>query len=643
MENKENLKTSINLPKNEIENNKNNECSKLIPIKITIANQGIFIPNQNTKNTIFINDLETLNDSSFTNNFESISIKEKFRDSLSLGQSFHGSKTDLNIQKSESEKKKNFFKKKFNDSSIKKENNKLKKEINDLKKIISSMKDKESLYEIKILQLNDNYENLQKELFKLKKEFQLKEKEFLEKEEKLKNDIKNKETILNSLNNKIIYKNQIIQNFNSLINEKNFQINELNKKLNLKKKIDMNINNSTKSNYSYINSNKENENIDAIKNIKNNKNNYYIECQKNMNLEQFLKKFKLINKTKTKLVNLKRENKSMINIFQLNKIRNSNRDMGNSLQNNNNNLNHGHSKINKQKLIKNDISLKKKSKLNNKDIFNSKKNINAANEYFNNSSLNRQNMNNRNILRHISNFSCCYSFSNKLNDHTLSSQNTLFNEINNLSNNNLIQERNLKDDFLKRIFKNNKGMIKSSISDNTSSLLNIEGNEKNFKKKVNNNSLEFNLNNQEKKKNYININTKANNDNFFGDVEYYNKSIIQKNKIIKRKNNKLILLNNRKINNLSNITNQSFLNEIKTINSINTTTTKPNNCIKDRFRFKNNSLHFMNPIVDSNLNLTNNNSNKKNLDLSMNSFKTKEIRKINKNPINEYKIKKDFL
>ena len=163
MENKENLKTSINLPKNEIENNKNNECSKLIPIKITIANQGLFIPNQNTKNTIFINDLETLNDSSFTNNFESTSIKEKFRDSLSLGQSFHGSKTDLNIQKSESEKKKNFFKKKFNDSSIKKENNKLKKEKKKLKEENEKLKygKKEINNNINKNESNDNYDDFE--------------------------------------------------------------------------------------------------------------------------------------------------------------------------------------------------------------------------------------------------------------------------------------------------------------------------------------------------------------------------------------------------------------------------------------------------------------------------------------------------
>ena len=96
MEKKTQHKKVIPIPKNETGIKKRNEYLKLIPFHIPSANQAYLVPEQLKKNTIYINDLETLNDSSFTNNFEGISKEQQsFGDSISIIPSREGSKTSL--------------------------------------------------------------------------------------------------------------------------------------------------------------------------------------------------------------------------------------------------------------------------------------------------------------------------------------------------------------------------------------------------------------------------------------------------------------------------------------------------------------------------------------------------------------------
>ena len=89
-------KKNLNTPKNEL-GKKKNEYTKLIPFHIPSAKQVYFLPDQYKKNTVLINDLETLNDSSFTNNFDCVSNKDQqsLGDSLSIVTSRQGAKASL--------------------------------------------------------------------------------------------------------------------------------------------------------------------------------------------------------------------------------------------------------------------------------------------------------------------------------------------------------------------------------------------------------------------------------------------------------------------------------------------------------------------------------------------------------------------
>ena len=357
MENHSKMKTS-NIPKSDSGKNKKPDLTKLIPFNIAGIKQVYLIPEQNRNNMILINDLETLNESSITNNFEGLSIKDSLRDSFSVVQSPISSNVDQKDIGKNSSNNNELLKDGVN--KIEKENYLLKDEIKELNEKIETMKDKESLYEVKILHLKENNENLEKELISIKSDFNLQKKEFMEKMELLKNDIKNKEKILNSFHERIIY-------LNAIINEKDLKIKELSHKFkksnNSRKSIDINIanNNNNKNKLSILSSNKENENCNIVKSTKNNNRiNFYIDSQKNMNLRQFLIKYKLAGKTKSTITHPKRENQSMSNLFQLSNMRHTTThcDLTSRPQNQKYNINRNTNRNINKKFLK-DISLKK--------------------------------------------------------------------------------------------------------------------------------------------------------------------------------------------------------------------------------------------------------------------------------------------
>ena len=221
MENKTKNKNTSNIPICEIGNKKKNDCTKLIPLYISAANQAYFLPGQNKKNTIYINDLETLNESSLTNNIDCLSNKDiqSFGDSISLIHSRKGSKADLF-----EDKNKNVNLQKYQDELFK-------KEITDMKKNNNKLKEQESVNQTILLKMNENYKNLEQILNNLKKEFNIKENEYLQQIEQLKNDIKNKDIYLNTIQEKLMFNNKIIDNLNKVIKERDIKINELNKRL----------------------------------------------------------------------------------------------------------------------------------------------------------------------------------------------------------------------------------------------------------------------------------------------------------------------------------------------------------------------------------------------------------------------------
>ena len=563
MDKKSKEKIRLNIPKSMSRNKDNKDTSKykkLIPVNISNRNESFFGREGMGTNTIFINDIETLNESSsFLNNLESFSIKDGFKDSLSIIQSPQGSKLGSNSQRNDNEKfKENIFQKLKDELVIKeKENILLKNEINELRSNIKSMKDKESSNESKILNLNENIKKLERESLNAKNEYQLKEKKLLEEIEQLKNEVKNKEKIINMLQEKVINKSQIIKNLNDLINEKNIKINELYK--NFEKNY---LNHSRKNfestkinnkNFSFSGQNKENDNYNKINSIKNcnNKLSIYKNSQKKVSLNQYLKQYNFSTKPKRKILFPKRENQSMTNIFQLNQTRNSEtyHDQGPPLYVNNN------SKKDFQKKLKKTMNLKKQLNANNKEIFKLKQMKNKINTYenMNNSMKNKINVQNRNNLTHFSNISF-HSYSNRVAELTSSQEFGDIKKIINSSHINLAKERNLQDAFLRRLNKNNQKFIKTSFGDTTNSYINIDRteSEKNNKKFINN-SLE-NVSNLGKMKNsYFKNNIGANKDNLFriNDLNKVNKLF------------KIRFSNKKELNNQNKEYIKSFSNEMK--------------------------------------------------------------------------------
>lgn len=616
MENNSKSKIS-NIPKSNSGKNKKTDLTKLIPFNIAGIKQVYLIPEQNRNNMILINDLETLNESSITNNFEGLSIKDSFKDSFSAVQSpFSSNKEQKDLGKNNSNNNE-LFKDELNQKE--KENNLLRNEIKELKDKIESMKDKESLYEVKILHLKESNENLEKELINTKSDFNIQQKEFLEKIEVLKNDINNKEKILNSFHERIIY-------LNSIINEKNLKINELSHKFkknnNSRKSIDINIANTYNNNkLSILSSNKENESSNIVKSTKNNNRiNFFIDSQKNMNLRQFLIKYKLTGKTKSKITQPKRENQSMSNLFQLSNLRHTTThyNMTSRPQNQKYNINQN-SKRNMNKKVLKDISLKKQLNLSDKELFKLKHSISKTKTFENieNSMRNNMNIQKRNYIRQLTNISSC-SFSNRINEHTPSPENKIIKEkiyLNN--NNNSIYERNQREAFLKRLNKNNKKWNKTyfGAKANSKDILGLIESGRNKKNFTNNDSIDSNsINNCIKKKNiYCNINTGNNNDIYFAEFDNKIPKNSHKSKVFKNKYNEDFNQKGRTFSNQDKENTQTLLNTKKTLNNI-------NNSINHKFKNKKNKL-----------NLSNNINNNKNLDLSVNSFNLKELSKYNKN------------
>ena len=196
-----------------------NEKQQLIPIKISLVKNIFKYPKQTDKNIIYLNDIETLNDSSLTNNIEQNSIKYNINESLNLTQTINNSKT--NIEKNININQNNYLKNELIEKE--KENHLLKKEIFKLKEDLN-------LSQRNALKLKKFEQNYEKNLSDIKKEFQAKEKVLSKIIEKLKNEIKTKDYILNSFQEKIILQNQTIERLKIQLKRKENQINELNRK-----------------------------------------------------------------------------------------------------------------------------------------------------------------------------------------------------------------------------------------------------------------------------------------------------------------------------------------------------------------------------------------------------------------------------
>ena len=205
------------------------ERRSLIPINISLVKNIYTLPQQNEKNIIYINDIETLNDSSLTNNLEQTSIRYNQNDSLSLSNSNNSSKTKSKNTRIKNINHNNYIKNEL--IAKEKENILLKKEIFKLREDIN-------LLENKFSKSKQNEQNLEKNLIEIKKDFQIKENIAKKIIERLKNELKEKDNILNSLQEKIILKNKYIERLRIQLNKKENEINKLNQKL--KKNIDMN-------------------------------------------------------------------------------------------------------------------------------------------------------------------------------------------------------------------------------------------------------------------------------------------------------------------------------------------------------------------------------------------------------------------
>ena len=205
---------------------------KLLPVNISLIKNIFTIPQYKDKNIIYINDIETLNDSSsLTNNLEEGSIKYNQNDSLTLSQSNENRKVKSNKNKNTNHS--DYLKREL----ITKENENLilKKEIFKLREEINSNK-------IKLLKLQQYEQDFEKIINDMKKDFRAKEKANNKIIEKLKNEIKIKDHILNSFQETIIVKNQMIERFKVQLKKKDNQINELNRKI--RKNLEINYSNS---------------------------------------------------------------------------------------------------------------------------------------------------------------------------------------------------------------------------------------------------------------------------------------------------------------------------------------------------------------------------------------------------------------
>lgn len=487
MENKNSNSTldKINInPKTKIAKEKHN----LIPINISLVKNIFTLPQQKDKNIIYINDIETLNDSSITNNLEQTSIRYNQNDSLSLSNSNNSSKTKSKNIRVKNINQNNYIKNEL--IAKEKENILLKKEIFKLREDINLLQNKFS-------KSKQNEQNLEKNITEIKKDFQIKENLFKKLIEKLKNELKEKDYILNSFQEKIILKNQTIERMRVQLKKKENEINELNRKL--KKNLDMN--------YSIL-----------FKN--NSKNKIKQKSRANSGRESMNKKLNIskINKSnsKEKIINnnIKTNNILQIQQYHLNTQRENMK-----------NLNYIESS-NSQKVI----GLKKRSKLQSPILLETKYKKNNSKE-------------NKNKIRHHSYSDKVKENSKNLRDKKLSTDNNL----KNLKHIFLLQEKNNEDVFLKRYSNSNsnkskyfKQSIKSSYGDTTSSFLlpESENNRKNYK---------IDIPKLKKRKNNNSFNKLS--DNYYSNYSNSNNQYLeQKIQIIKRRFNDEVAQNLRKIN-----------------------------------------------------------------------------------------------
>ena len=406
------------------------ERRSLIPINISLVKNIFTLPQQNDKNIIYINDIETLNDSSLTNNLEQTSIKYNQNDSLSLSNSNNSSKTKPKNIRIKNIDQNNYIKNEL--IAKEKENILLKKEIFKLREDIN-------LFQNKFSKSKQNEQNLEKNLIEIKKDFQMKENIVMKLIEKLKNELKEKDYILNSLQEKIILKNKYIEKLRIQLNKKESEINKLNRKL--KKNIDIN--------YSRLYINKE-RNFSKNSKSKQRASSGRETTNKKINIS--------ISNSKEKTIN---ENKKSNNILHLQHY-NLNTQIENIK-----NFNYIESS-NSQKVI----GLKKRSKLQSPIILETK----------------YKNSNNKETKNKFKN----YSYSDKIREYSQKQcdKSISDNNLKNLKHIFLLQGKNNDDVFLKRYSNSNnnkskylKQSIKSYGCDTTSSFLSPDSeiNRKNYK------------------------------------------------------------------------------------------------------------------------------------------------------------------
>ena len=406
------------------------ERRSLIPINISLVKNIFTLPQQNDKNIIYINDIETLNDSSLTNNLEQTSIRYNQNDSLSLSNSNNSSKTKPKNIRIKNIDQNNYIK---NELIVKEKENIL------LKKEIFKLREDINLFQNKFSKSKQNEQNLEKNLIEIKKDFQMKENIVMKLIEKLKNELKEKDDILNSLQEKIILKNKCIERLRIQLNKKESEINKLNRKL--KKNIDMN--------YSRLYINKE-RNFSKNSKSKQRASSGRETTNKKINIS--------ISNSKEKTIN---ENKKSNNILHLQHY-NLNTQIENIK-----NFNYIESS-NSQKVI----GLKKRSKLQSPIILETK----------------YKNSNNKETKNKFKN----YSYSDKIREYSQKQcdKSISDNNLKNLKHIFLLQGKNNDDVFLKRYSNSNnnkskylKQSIKSYGCDTTSSFLSPDSeiNRKNYK------------------------------------------------------------------------------------------------------------------------------------------------------------------
>ena len=406
------------------------ERRSLIPINISLVKNIFTLPQQNDKNIIYINDIETLNDSSLTNNLEQTSIRYNQNDFLSLSNSNNSSKTKPKNIRIKNIDQNNYIK---NELIVKEKENIL------LKKEIFKLREDINLFQNKFSKSKQNEQNLEKNLIEIKKDFQMKENIITKLIEKLKNELKEKDYILNSLQEKIILKNKCIEKLRIQLNKKESEINKLNRKL--KKNIDIN--------YSRLYINKE-RNFSKNSKSKQRASSGRETTNKKINIS--------ISNSKEKTIN---ENKKSNNILHLQHY-NLNTQIENIK-----NFNYIESS-NSQKVI----GLKKRSKLQSPIILETK----------------YKNSNNKETKNKFKN----YSYSDKIREYSQKQcdKSISDNNLKNLKHIFLLQGKNNDDVFLKRYSNSNnnkskylKQSIKSYGCDTTSSFLSPDSeiNRKNYK------------------------------------------------------------------------------------------------------------------------------------------------------------------